>query len=110
MESPDEERFVVLDGGTGRVASVSEFTPDHYKTSRIYWLGWTHLHEEYRRGGRGSVLLQHVVNEMIARRARKLYVDTSTVTTSKACSDVIQVDNRAIHPLVVVPLVPGFRA
>jgi len=78
IESSDEKNFVILEESTGNVVGVSGFTPDQYKTPKIYWLSWTYVSENYRRCGRGSALLDHVINQVKARGARKLYIDTSS--------------------------------
>ena len=79
IESLDEVNYVVVDKNTDKPVGVSGYTPDKYKTPKIYWLSWTYVHQNYRRHGFGSALLQYVLEQVTARGARRLFIDTSSL-------------------------------
>lgn len=62
----------------GRVAGVIGYLPDRRGAPGIYWLGWYYVHSQESGRGLGRRMLDHVVRELRARGARKLYTDTSS--------------------------------
>lgn len=74
--SRDEKCYVAEDKATGRPVAVSGFLMDKYPTPRIHWLNWTYVDKSVRRGGLGSMLLDHVIDRVRRRGSRKLYLDT----------------------------------
>ncbi len=60
----------------GCVVGVSGWMQEGPQGQDVYWLGWTYVDRASRRQGIGAALLAHVLGELRARSARKLYLDT----------------------------------
>jgi ribosomal protein S18 acetylase RimI-like enzyme len=61
-----------------QIVGVSGYWYDRYADNGVYWLGWTYVSKKYQRKGVGQKLLDRVMLGMEKRKARKLYVDTSS--------------------------------
>ena len=61
-----------------KIIGVTGYWYDDYAESGIYWLGWTYVDPKYQRQGIGQKLLDRVIRELKKKKARKLYVDTSS--------------------------------
>ena len=62
----------------GDIAGVAGWYPDKYDWPGILWLNWFYVHGAHRGQGVGSMLLQHVIDNVRQLDVRKLYVDTSS--------------------------------
>lgn len=78
LDSSDEDNYVAVDGSAGEVAGVVGFSPDKYGTPDIYWINWLYVDNRLRRAGIGSKLLDFIIDRVRSRKARKLYLDTSS--------------------------------
>ena len=61
-----------------QVVGVSGYWYDRYADNGVYWLGWTYVSQKHQHKGVGQKLLDRVLGEVEKRKARKLYVDTSS--------------------------------
>jgi GNAT superfamily N-acetyltransferase len=77
-ESPREDNVVAVAEDTGGIAGVAGWYPDKYDWPGILWLNWFYVHEPHRGRGVGTMLLQHVIENVQRLNTRKLYVDTSS--------------------------------
>lgn len=77
-ESPPRERNVVAVTDSGDIAGVAGWYPDKYDWPGILWLNWFYVQGAHRGQGVGSMLLQHVIDNVRHLDTRKLYVDTSS--------------------------------
>jgi len=75
-QRPKDRVFVARLGS--EIIGVSGYWYDDYAESGIYWLGWTYVDPKYQRQGIGQKLLDRVIRELKKKKARKLYVDTSS--------------------------------
>jgi len=58
------------------IVGVSGWREDEFGSEGIFWLGWTCVHPDHRLRGIGTALLHRVIEDISARGARKLYLDT----------------------------------
>jgi ribosomal protein S18 acetylase RimI-like enzyme len=65
----------------GRVVGVSGFWYDDNSDNGVYSLNWTYVDTRLRSTGIGSKLMARVYRELAKKRARKLYVETSSKNT-----------------------------
>jgi GNAT superfamily N-acetyltransferase len=77
-ESPLQHNVVAIVDATAEVAGVGGWYPDKYDWPGILWLNWFYVAESHRRRGVGTMLLQHIIENVQRLDTRKLYVDTST--------------------------------
>lgn len=77
-QSLREHNVVAVAGDTGETAGVAGWYPDKYDWPGILWLNWFYVHGAQRTQGVGTMLLQHVVENVQRLNTRKLYVDTSS--------------------------------
>ena len=75
-QRPRDRVFVARLGS--EIIGVTGYWYDDYAESGIYWLGWTYVDPKYQRQGIGQKLLDRVIRELKKKKARKLYVDTSS--------------------------------
>ena len=75
-QRPKDRVFVARLGS--EIIGVSGYWYDDYAESGIYWLGWTYVDLKFQRQGIGQRLLDRVIRELKKKKARKLYVDTSS--------------------------------
>ena len=75
-QRPRDRVFVARAGK--EIIGVTGFWYDDYAESGIYWLGWTYVDPNHQRQGIGRKLLDRVIRELKKKKARKLYVDTSS--------------------------------
>lgn len=63
-----------------KILGVTGYCPDVCETEGIYWLNWFYVHKDFaQRGyGYGHQLLNYVLKIIKAKKARKLYVDTTS--------------------------------
>lgn len=76
--SPLEHNVVAVVGETEEIAGVAGWYPDKYDWPGILWLNWFYVHKAHRGQGAGTMLLQHVIENVQRLDTRKLYVDTSS--------------------------------
>jgi ribosomal protein S18 acetylase RimI-like enzyme len=73
---PMDEVFVgVVDG---RIVGVNGYCPDIQETDDIHWLNWFFVHKDHGGNSYGKQLLDYVIEILKAKKARKLYVDTTS--------------------------------
>jgi ribosomal protein S18 acetylase RimI-like enzyme len=75
-QRPRDRVFVARRGR--EIIGVSGYWYDDYAESGVYWLGWTYVDRNYQGQGIGQKLLDRVIQELKKKKARKLYVDTSS--------------------------------
>jgi len=73
---PQDKVFVGILGR--KVVGVTGYCQDCYKTAGIYWLNWFYVHKDYAGEGYGGQLLDYVIKKLKSKKARKLYVDTTS--------------------------------
>ena len=71
-----DEVFVGVDNGG--IVGVTGYCPDIQETDDIHWLNWFFVHKDFQKHGYGGLLLEHVIDILKAKKARKLYVDTTS--------------------------------
>lgn len=76
--------FVIEDPEERRVVGVSGYFIDDDEAQGIYWLGWTYVNPFFRGKGIGKFLMRHVEQHVLALRARKLYLSTSSLDKYQA--------------------------
>jgi ribosomal protein S18 acetylase RimI-like enzyme len=59
-------------------------TPCTIGTFDLYWIV---VHNDYRRHGIGKMLLQNIEKELLRRKTRKLYIETSNTTRYRPTRD-----------------------
>lgn len=79
-QSPRQHNVVAVAGDTGEIAGVAGWYPDKYDWPGILWLNWFYVREPHRGHGVGTLLLQHVIENVQRLNTHKLYVDTSSDT------------------------------
>ena len=62
----------------GRIVGVTGYCPDIQETDDIHWLNWFFVHKDFQKHGYGGLLLDHVIEILKTKKARKLYVDTTS--------------------------------
>ncbi len=62
----------------GRIVGVTGYCPDIQETDDIHWLNWFYVHKDHQGYDYGKQLLDHVIEILTIRKARKLYVDTTS--------------------------------
>jgi len=60
------------------IIGVSGYWYDEYADSGVYWLGWTYVDPSCQGQGIGQKLLHRVIQDLKKKKARKLYVDSSS--------------------------------
>lgn len=80
FEHPErhKDERVLVGVKEGRVAGLIGWLRDRRGAPGIFWLGWYYVHAEERGAGLGKIMLDHVVREVRALGARKLYTDTAS--------------------------------
>ena len=73
---PQDKFFVGL--MDNRIVSVIGYCPDRFNKIGIYCLGWFYTHKDYSRLGIGQRMFDFVISELKAKKARKLFVNTSS--------------------------------
>jgi ribosomal protein S18 acetylase RimI-like enzyme len=61
-----------------KVVSVIGICPERLKNNKIYWLGWFYTHKRYVGKSIGRELLNFVVEQLIEKKAKKLFVNTTS--------------------------------
>jgi len=69
---------VIVAASNGGIVGISGYFYDDYSDNGIYWLGWTYVRQSHQQRGIGARLLNEVLNELRRRKARKVFVDTSS--------------------------------
>ena len=78
LDSSDEDNYIAVEESRGEVAGVVGFSPDKYGTPDTYWINWLYVDSRFRRAGIGAKLLDFIIDRVRSRKARKLYLDTSS--------------------------------
>ena len=73
--SSDKVYVAVIDE---EIIGVTGYCPEQLETKGIYWLGWHYVYRGHQGNGCGSALLKHVIRKLKSKRARKLFVYTSS--------------------------------
>ena len=73
---PKDEVFVGV--VNGRIVGVTGYCPDLQESDDIHWLNWFYVHKHFLNHGYGGLLLDHVIEILKTKKARKLYVDTTS--------------------------------
>lgn len=68
---------VYVAAAENKIIGLSGYSIDRYEADN-YWLGWFYVHEQYARNKVGSRLLNHIVGMVRKKKARRLYVNTSS--------------------------------
>jgi ribosomal protein S18 acetylase RimI-like enzyme len=61
-----------------RIIGVTGYCPETKETENIYWLNWFYVHQDFQHHGYGRQLLEHVIGILKNKRARKLFVYTTS--------------------------------
>lgn len=61
-----------------RIVGVTGYCPDPEETEGIYWLNWFYVHQDFIKHRYGGQLLDHVVEILKNKRARKFFVNTTS--------------------------------
>lgn len=79
FESDDFPQDKIFAGMVGnKIVSVIGYCLDHDNKIGIYWLGWFYTHKDYNHRGIGRHMLEFVISELKAQKAKKLFVNTSS--------------------------------
>ena len=73
---PQDKFFVGLIDN--KIVSVVGYCPDRLNKIGIYWLGWFYTHKDYKQRGVGKSMFDFIISELIAKKAKKLFVNTSS--------------------------------
>ena len=61
------------------IVSVIGYYPERSENVKdVFWVGWFYTHETHGKKGYGKALLNHVISELKDKKARKLFVNTSS--------------------------------
>ena len=71
-----KDEVFVLEGDKGIIGTVG-YCSDKYE-SRNYWLGWFYVDKKHCGNGHARELLAFVKKQLRSRKARRLFVDTSS--------------------------------
>lgn len=61
-----------------KIVSVIGYCPDRFNKTDIYFLGWFYTHKDYNHCGIGKHMLEFVISELKAKKAKNLFVNTSS--------------------------------
>jgi len=73
---PQDKFFVGLIDN--KIVSVIGYCSDRLNEIGVYWLGWFYTHNEYKHSGIGKIMFDFVTLELKERKAKKLFVNTSS--------------------------------